>query len=114
VSEDLLEASKVSLPRDKRACSCRWAPPTPVPQDPVGALEGEQRGLAIDPWTPTPRWDGLPLDVDWALFTLWQSAPEGTSAAGSDQQAGGEGVSAETPWRASRPGFRPSSRRWPS
>ncbi len=42
----------------------------PAPEDPAAALEHAQRGLGIDAWTATPRTDGVPMDVDWALFTL--------------------------------------------
>lgn len=50
-------------------------PPTPpLEDDPVAALEAEQRDLGIDPWTPTTRWLGDRLDVDWALFTLRRPA----------------------------------------
>jgi len=46
-------------------------PPRPeFAADAVQALEREQRGLGIDPWTATTRWLGDPFDVDWALFTL--------------------------------------------
>jgi len=45
--------------------------------DPADALEREQRDLGIDPWTPTTDWLGDPLDVDWALFTLWRPRAPG-------------------------------------
>lgn len=43
-----------------------------LPGDAKRALvrRNEERGLEIDAWTPTPRWTGERLDVDWALFTL--------------------------------------------
>ncbi|MFV1988437.1 MAG: DUF222 domain-containing protein [Gemmatimonadota bacterium] len=43
-----------------------------VPDRPVRRLEQRhgRLGLEIDPWTPSPRWMGERLDVDWALFTL--------------------------------------------
>jgi hypothetical protein len=41
-----------------------------VPEEPAAALENAQRSLGIDAWTATPRTDGVPMDVDWALFTL--------------------------------------------
>jgi len=40
-------------------------------KEPVAALEREQRGLGIDSWTATSRWQGERLDLDWALFTLY-------------------------------------------
>ncbi len=66
-------------------------------EEPEAALEREQRGLHIDPWTPTPRWQGDRLDLDWALFTLYtppspDSSPDSSSDSSSD-------VSAETPAR---------------
>ena len=44
--------------------------PAPVAAYPAAALRRVARELAIGPWTPTPRWTGERLDVDWALFTL--------------------------------------------
>jgi hypothetical protein len=44
--------------------------PAPVAADPAAALRRVARELAIGPRTPTPRWAGDRLDVDWALFTL--------------------------------------------
>jgi len=53
----------------------RLLPRVPVPPElwpePVAALEREQRGLGIDSWTATTRWQGERLDLDWALFTLY-------------------------------------------
>jgi len=64
-------------------------PPRPeVGEDPAGALDRAGRHLGIDSWTPTTRWLGDPLDVDWALFTLWRPCVGDTS---------GPDVSAETP-----------------
>ena len=70
-------------------------PPTPpVPDDPVLTLMERQRELGIDQGTPTPRWDGTPMDVDWALSCLhpraWDIEPETWPDPGGD-------VSAETP-----------------
>ena len=76
----------------------RFLPRVPAPpalgeelrEQPVAALEREQRGLHIDPWTPTPRWQDDRLDLDWALFTLYTPPnPDSSSDSSSD-------VSAET------------------
>ncbi len=62
-------------------------------EEPEAALEREQRGLHIDPWTPTPQWQGDRLDLDWALFTLYTPpSPDSSPDLSSD-------VSAETPAR---------------
>ncbi len=57
----------------------RELPPVPapeaVPEDPVGALEREQRALGIDEWTATPDWDGGEMDVDFALEALAPPLP---------------------------------------
>lgn len=28
------------------------------------------RPFRIDPWTPTPQWNGQPLDLAWAIAVL--------------------------------------------
>ena len=66
-------------------------------EGPVAALEREQRGLHIDPWTPTPRWQGDRLDLDWALFTLY-TPPSSDSSSDSRSD-----VSAETPASGAHP-----------
>ena len=54
--------------------------PAPVAADPAAALRRVARELAIGRWTPTPRWTGDRLDVDWALFTLRRPVRPGVSA----------------------------------
>ncbi|MFQ5691197.1 MAG: HNH endonuclease signature motif containing protein, partial [Gemmatimonadota bacterium] len=56
-----------------------------IEEAPGAALARNQRGLGIDAWTPTTRWEGEHMDLDWALFTLYtprgqDSSPEGSSS----------------------------------
>jgi hypothetical protein len=46
--------------------------PETLPAEPVRDLERahEELGLAIDPWTITPDWEGDRIDTDWALSVL--------------------------------------------
>lgn len=70
-------------------------PPPPVPEgeDPADAILNEQRELDIGPDTPTPDWDGHPMDIGWALCVL--STPlESTTPLSTPET---ENVSAETP-----------------
>jgi hypothetical protein len=54
----------------------RRVPGRPVPPpDPVAALEREHEERGIDEWTPTTSWDGVPMDVDWTLYTLQEPLP---------------------------------------
>jgi len=48
-------------------------PRPPVPDDPVLTLMERQRALGIDQGTPTTKWDGTPMDTDWALSCLYPS-----------------------------------------
>ncbi len=51
------------------------APPAShLPADPVAALESKHGRLGIDvgPETTTPRWNGEPLDLGYAIHTLWR------------------------------------------
>ena len=45
-----------------------------LPEDPVAALEAEHSrlGIRVDPETTTPLWNGEPLDVGYAIHTLWR------------------------------------------
>lgn len=45
-------------------------PASSVPADRVAALERRHRELAIDAWTPTPRWNGERLDLDYAVYVF--------------------------------------------
>ena len=63
-----------------------------VAGDPVGAIVDEQAGLGIDAWTATPRWDGLAMDVDFALEAL--RGPDGLKPEPGDGDGAAGGTSA--------------------
>jgi hypothetical protein len=66
----------------------------PAPEDPITGLVAEQAELGIDAWTATPRWDGLQMDVDFALWALRGAGPLEQEVQPPDP---GPDVSAETP-----------------
>ena len=47
-------------------------PASHLPDDPVAALESKhgRLGIDIDPETSAPHWNGEPLDLGWAMYTL--------------------------------------------
>jgi hypothetical protein len=57
-------------------------PPAPaLPPTRTACLQRahEKQGLSIDAWTPTTRWDGERLDLDWAIRTL-RRTPAGSAS----------------------------------
>ncbi|MXW67337.1 MAG: hypothetical protein F4Z72_10105 [Gemmatimonadales bacterium] len=42
-----------------------------APRTADAGLRNWHRKEGIDPWTATSRWQGDPLDLDWALWVLW-------------------------------------------
>ncbi len=42
-----------------------------APRTADAGLRNWHRQRGIDPWTATSRWQGDPLDLDWALWVLW-------------------------------------------
>jgi hypothetical protein len=45
-------------------------PASTVPADPAAELERRHRQLAIEARTPTPRWNGERLDLDYAVHVF--------------------------------------------
>lgn len=45
-----------------------------VPDDAAAAFQRKHEAVGVEPgpWTPTPGWTGEPLDLDFAILTMWR------------------------------------------